>query len=456
MTARRHPRPQEDGVSNVLGAVLMFGLLVLTLTVIQVRFVPVWGEDREAAHMQALADDLRNLKSDLDRQASNDTATSVTEALELRRSGGFRWFQPQGDLGGMASFSASPTATGIQVSSNNPVEVLRRDGRDLFGLSTDWPDYEDDDIEDVVDIEFLRLRIDMSPLPADDTSIRLNIYDTDDNVNPIGWVLVTALDFPSEKALYLQVFDASGDEVASDQEAYFQQTVIDYIYWDLLSPEYVLQQVLQSGVAPYRLELIEDGMPANYQIVYTDAESGGLAGGAGVSEPSFLSTQASGRLEVETANVHYEDQTYILEHGAVLVEQGSGSAIVAPPSLSATLSATQASIAWTVGGLSGDGMSRTGDRVAAVVTPTGNVEDVWILASSITITIPTNNGAAWVSYLGDLLTANGWSSAQYTLSSTSSQAQLDLQGPVLNDVSNLDISMRFRVSEIDLELTPVG
>lgn len=450
------PRRDEDGVSNVLGAILMFGLLVLTLTMIQVRFVPVWDEDREARHMQALVDDLAQLKSDLDRQAANDTASAVTDTFELRREGGFRFFQSGRNLGSTASFAPAPSGTGIQVSSDEAVEVLRRGGRDLFGLGGTWPTYVDDEIENVASVNFLRLRIDMSPLPPDDSSIRLNVYGTTDDVNPIGWVVVTALDFPSEKALYLQVFDDAGTEVASDQEAYFQQTAIDYIYWDLLADEYLLDQMLLAGDAPYRLELIEDGMAAQYQIAYTDADSGGIAGGSGVPAADFLSTQSSGRIEVDARNRHFEDQTYILEHGAVVREQATGAAMAVPPSLGITLGASQATVTWTLAGLEGDGLSRSGSRIAALATPTGEVEDVWVLASTLTITIPTTNADAWAGYLQDLLTDGGWVAGQYTITSTSAQVQLDLEGPTLNDPATFDISLRFRVSHIDLALNPAG
>ncbi len=466
MKANARARRGEDGISNVLGAILMFGLLVLTLVVIQVRYVPVWGEDREARTMLALADDLSRLKADLDSQASNDTATALTQSLPLGDGGGFRFFQAAGDQGSTVMFQPSVSGAGLQATTTKPVQLLRRDGEDLFGLSALWPSYVNDEIDNVGQVTFLRLRVDMNPIPPDASNIRLNVYDATDDVNPIGWAKVTALDFPSEKALYLQVFNEAGAEVSSSSEAYFQQTQIDYKYFDLLGPELLFKQILLSGQAPFRLELIQDTMVANYQIAYTDFDSGNIAGATGVLDTSgYSATQASGRIEVAAHNTHYVDQTYILEHGAILVEQDSASAaaMIVPPALGVTIGPLAGSLQWTAAGLTGDGLLVGGDRVTAVATPVGAPLDVWLQSDQFRLLVPTSHAGAWATYLDSLLRDAGWTSSQYTLTQTSASLQVDLEGPIPNDAActsasqtncSYDVVVRLRLSPVDLVLAP--
>lgn len=479
-------RPADDAaVSNVLGAVLMFGLLVLTLTVIQVKFVPVWSEDREARHMQALADDLRQLKSDLDRQAGNDTATPITANLPLSTGGGFRFFQPPANLGSTAAFSPSPSGIGLVASSTKPVQVLRRDGLDLFATGNSWdPQLEgSSDIYDVTNVQHLRERIDLcqgvtsggscpdsyiggpnaNDYDANDL-VTLYIFSSTDDVNPLCRIVTTTSLNSGEYTFTVHLYDASGNEVSSDFESLFQQVTQDYLYFDLLDSSLFLEPVLATGQAPFHFRLVESGLNADYQVVYTDAATGALGGSAGILQAAgFSQTTASGRLELQSNNQHYEDQTYVLEHGAVILEQPQGSAMVAPPAIGAAMGAEQGAFTWTVAGLAGGGLERGGDRVEAVATPTGDADEIWVLAPQATITIPTTRGEAWATYLGDLLFDAGWSAGTYTITTNAASVQVLLEGPVANDVSCTnanqancvyDVSLRLRVSTINLALAP--
>lgn len=463
MTARR-VKETESGVSTVLGAVLMFGLLVLTLTVIQVEFVPVWDEDREARHMQALSDDLRQLKSDLDRQASNATANVLTDPLELKREGGFRFFQGGGNLGADAGFTPAAAGTGLRVLTDNPVQVLQRDGQSLFGLSPDWDPYVPDEQNDVGAVSYLVLRVQVSTgsqCGDGEGTATLNIYDAADDL--VGSVHTQIVDPGSGSDCYvrLRTYDGTvltSNELHAETEAFFQNVGSPYyVYFDLLAPERKVLSLLAQATTPLRLEFIQGAPPlaASYQISYTAASTGGVTGSAGVPEANYDSgLLASGRVEIDAQNQRFVDQTYVLEHGALVLVQQEGAAMAAPPAFGVLHSAAQTALSWSIPGLTGSQETLSGDRASAVAAPLPGASEVSLLASELSFTIPTEHHAAWATYLTSLFADAGMVPGEYTIGSDNgAYVQVDIEGPV-NDNVALDVALDLRFSPIALALTP--
>ncbi|MEK6975848.1 MAG: hypothetical protein AABY18_05850 [Candidatus Thermoplasmatota archaeon] len=474
-------RRDEDGVSNVVGAILMFGLLVLTLTVIQVRFVPVWAEDREARHMGQLRDQLGQLDSDITRMAANDTANSLADPLTLKKESGFQFFAGT-NLGGQANFVPATTGTGVSLTSTHEVNVVRRNGQNLYSLDDDnWqPDFGGSDIQSALSISHLRERIDLvtgtvqgggdslidpnSGGYADGDSVIVEIFDATDDLTPVATV-TTTFHAPgaggSEVWFTLALVDKNGNEIATDFESMFQQIYLDYLYLDLFDGALFLEPLLAAAQAPFRVALTEQGLIGDYQVAYVDADSGGVSGGAGLRESSFAQVTQSGRLQVVAQNQHFVDQTYVLEHGAVILEQATGSVMVIPPAISVQSSGAIASLTWTIPGLDGDAVTQSGGRALnALVAPTGAVVEVWLGAYELRLDIPTGHGQAWCDYLDTALSNAGLSASgvlpDYALTATSAACQLSLYGPTgdPNDTVDRDVFLRLRSSIIDLSLVP--
>ena len=133
MTALRR---DERAISNVLGAILVFGLLVMTLVTIQVKFVPVWDEEREARHVETVIDQLSLFKADAERLATNVTSGSVTDPLTISAQGGFSFFQGA-TLGGSAEFEPSASGAGIVITSPE-LRILQSNGQPLYALGEEW------------------------------------------------------------------------------------------------------------------------------------------------------------------------------------------------------------------------------------------------------------------------------------------------------------------------------
>lgn len=470
--ARARPR-REEGVSNVLGAILVFGLLIVTLVTIQVRFVPVWEQDKEAAHMQEVLDQMRQLQADLDRQAGNDTSGPLTDPLTLRKEGGFRFFQGASQANAQLTFQPAPAGTGISVftcAAAGPgcaVHVVRRGGQTLFGLTDVWTDFTSSQISNVQQVQNLRVRVDLTPTAAytNGQSATLRIFGAASAVNPIGQVVFTYQEFPSENALKIAILDANGNEVSSDLEAFFQQTVIDWQYFDLLAPALLLPQILASAQPPYRFDLVPNGLQAQYQVAYIDSNQAPIGGAGGVPLTFYSTTVASGHLALTASNPYFVDQTYTLEHGGVVLAQGTGaglgSTLLSPPAFQVSASNTVLGLALTVPGLVGTGSNRGEASASVVATPLGGADEVWVTAPRLTIVFPTAYGSAWCAYFDGLLSGAGLSSLggtpQYTVAATSAQCSLTIFGPTTGPTSSTeDLFLRLRTSPIDLTTSILG
>ncbi|AKB20430.1 hypothetical protein [Methanosarcina sp. WH1] len=59
-------KKSESGIAAAIAAALLLGIIVATMTTIQVHYVPVWKEDAEYAHMSDVWQDMTRFKSNVD------------------------------------------------------------------------------------------------------------------------------------------------------------------------------------------------------------------------------------------------------------------------------------------------------------------------------------------------------------------------------------------------------
>ncbi len=448
--------PDRAGVSNVLGAILLFGIFIMTLVTIQVEFVPRWEEDREARHMDQVADQLAQFTSDLNRMAANQTRTAITDPLTLQPSGGFRFLQAGSGLPNELAFDPPVAGQGVNVTSPQ-LRILARDGEEFFGLNETWEAIvSGDTVDNVTQVRHLRIRVDMIPGDYNDgDSATLSAFDR--NGIFAGKAVVTFRDFPSEQALAIQVFNRQNQEISSGIEAFFQQTVVDYFYIDLLDGELLFDQVLAAAESPIDLTLARNGLDAAYTIVYNTIGAGGptTVGNAGILVPNYSSTLASGSLAVEAENQHFPPQTFVIEHGAVILEQAEGTVMRVPPAFRVTGGATQVQLIWTMPGLTGDRQSLGGSEAASLIaTPAGGQAHTEAFAARVALRIPTGHPAAWSAWLDDQFRLAGLASAvgQYSLSSGADFVLLTVYGPVSDPNSTTeDVYLNFQQAPIRIE-----
>ena len=474
MTPRpsRHPhvpwgprRPDDAGISSVLGAILVFGVLVVTLVTIQVRFVPRWEEDREGQHMDDLANQLAIVKSDLDRLATNATHGTVTDPISPQPGGGgFRFFRTTASSGGGAEFEPAGAGGGLVLASP-ALRVQVRDGEELFGLEEDWQAIPSDDVvTDIQKVRHLRVRVDVSALDQGDDGATATLSILDANNAFAGKVVITYFWQASESRLQAVSFNPSDQEVSRTEEAFFHNSGLDHMYIDLLDDSLLFDDILAAAAKPMTLELSTNGLDADYTVVFTDGGggSGGTGAGGGLIVPNYSDTLTSGSLSLRTGYQQLPDLTYVLEHGAVLAVQSDGAAMAIPPSLFVAATPQQAVFDLTLPGLDGSTAGFSGSRTLSLVaSSTGERTQFEALAARFSITLPSAYPDVWASYLEAALEGAGLSddgpSPQFTITPSPAAVQLDLFGPTSapSDTTE-DLVLRLQYAAIDLTLRPTG
>ncbi|MES2155635.1 MAG: hypothetical protein V4510_10910 [bacterium] len=451
----------DSGVSTVLGAILMFGLLIITLVTIQAKFVPVWDHDREADHMQIVQGQLSVLKSDVDRQADNRTGLPITDPVTLAAPTGFRFFT-QPSPGGSLAFSPAGTGGGFTVSSPQ-IHVLSQNGRQIFAGSETWTQLiTGGSVSSVLDIQNLRVRVlnvDATPTTYDGKSATLTLTDASSQIT--GAVKVTWLKGSSGFTLQYRTYigdpSQSGNQPVSVAQDSFDQQALPpstcpnrtppppetpCIYVDLLRSDLQFDQVIALTGTPFTVAISNDGLLADYAMAYTVQPAGGgstQVGGGGRVIPNYSQNLASGSLTYVQQNNRFPGQTYILEHGGLVLVQSDGSAMVVPPEFSASVVAGQTNIRWVVPALTGSASGIGGVGQASVtLQPTGARVDMVATAPSLTFVVTSLNPTVWTSYWSTTLQQAGLAPPQFTTSSTATTATLNVYGVQSAPGSTLD------------------
>jgi len=490
MTPRRAPRvrrrgrhPDDPAVSTVLGAILMFGLFVLTLLMIQVRYVPVWDKQRERDFSLQVAGQVATVKADLDRLAANQTSVPISDPLSLQRPGGFSFFGARA-LPGVATFTPIASGAGMTITTGHTFAVQSVGGSPLYSLSEDWS-WSGSAIASVTQIQHLRLRI-PSPngLPVSPAPLDFTIKDS--NGNCLAELKLAAPGALLTKTIEAQMYAGQIPPVtACTGTAYdIQDTYVgaspSYYYLDAMGSSFLQAiQAIPSGSYPVTLAFTPGNTGGQVAVVYNQATQFGnvLVGGAGETFTSYNQVVPSAALSVQMDNQRLPDQTYVLEYGAEFVDQSDGQAMVVGPAFAVSTALSHGSIAWNFPALGGGSAGVTGARSATVVaSPTGTHAFLQATARDITFTITTNHPAAWAAYwdtqfrLAGLssssvapqapcgLTGSGNAAPQYTIdTSVPQQARLTFFGPCSNpNDTSLDVTVTLQEATMALDLRPGG
>lgn len=451
MTHRRGSRTpgKDDAISSVLGAILVFGLLVIALLTIQVKFVPVWDRDREADHMQTLGNQLGQIKSDLDRMADNRTVVPLADPLKLRpSSGGFRFFSSQ-HPGAEVSLHPAAAGQGFALSTNQ-AHVFSQDGASLFAGSETWTQViAGDTITNVGSVQNLRLRI---TNPASwGTGDSISVHLTNATGAYAGKMVVTNIDHGTTYSLRFETFAASSPTipVTITEEAFNKNSPPTYQYIDLLRQDFQFRQVLALAQAPSALTLERNNLDVDYTAAYTVVNAGGgstQVGGGGTLVPDFARRILSGSLVVASRNQQYADQTYVVEHGAVILAQPDGAVMYVAPSMSVNVVAGVVDVRWVVPGVQGVATTVSGPATATVNLNPGTPASFVASMPILNVALTTLYGDVWAQHWTTLLQSAGLAyGTEFTVTSNTTAAQLSIRG-LQSDPDSLvdDLVMNFR------------
>lgn len=127
----------EDGLSEVIGFILLIGLLVVFLVIYQTYSIPVQGRDNEIDHMNDIKDTFAAYKISLDSLWVNEReGTTLGTTFDLGTGGGY-------SQGGMADLGIlKPLSSGGSVGINQRSEVVTVTAGSNTGEVVTIADYE--------------------------------------------------------------------------------------------------------------------------------------------------------------------------------------------------------------------------------------------------------------------------------------------------------------------------
>ena len=76
-------RNSNEGVVGIIVAVLIIGLIILIIATIQTIYVPIWMEQKEAEHMEDIANQFSMLKYAVDTQLITEKTIPISTSIKL-------------------------------------------------------------------------------------------------------------------------------------------------------------------------------------------------------------------------------------------------------------------------------------------------------------------------------------------------------------------------------------
>ncbi|PKK85546.1 MAG: hypothetical protein CVT48_04950 [Thermoplasmata archaeon HGW-Thermoplasmata-1] len=332
----------EEGVTNILSAILLVGLFTIVIVTVQSVYVPVWMTDREAGHMEVVKNELAQIESLMGLQALNRDKTTLSSPLTMGGSelGIFLSSRSNGNL------RVDPADLTVKIASPQ-IRVRTMDGADYGAIypGTAQPlNLGQEEVElDISAVRYFVLNVSEADFSNSEWGrVNMSVRTASDEL--IGYAWVTVYGYQSSTQVWVSVFDANGVKL-------FDQPDINYlppnnkIYnhrMNMLDPRYRFVELLNIAEAPYRMNIVltKNGgtITADYAITYdyVDPDSGGtvIIGGGGKVFENFDKSYTAGALVYNANNLYFVDQIYThMMSGVVLTQPGEGSTYVVEPAI---------------------------------------------------------------------------------------------------------------------------
>lgn len=443
----------ERGVSSVLGAIMVFGLLVLTLTVVQTEFVPVWDKQRERDQSLLVIGQASVIKADLDRIAAGQVGVTLSEPISLVRERGFTFYGSE-VVPGTARFTPTVAGAGLRASTPNPIALQQSSGQSLYGLNDDWS-WNGTNLFNVLQVVHMRARIpNPGGLPTGTQTLTVTVADV--NSYCVGQFVVVATGTTgTTKSLEQRVFPAQIPAQSSCaasaidvRQSYVGNGTPSHVYFNpLVETEFKnVLAAISPNQYPLRVSYTQGNTGAQVALVYDQNTAFGRirSGSSGLVSPNLNDAYPTGTLSISLNQQRLPSQTFAFEYGAVLVQQHDGSAMVSEPGFSVSSSSGQAMLSWAFPTLAGGSAAVSGAPAATLaMTPSGGGGRAF-LAQDIALRIDTAYPAAWSNFWAERMTLAGLSQTpvasqapcailspapQYAITTTATSATLTFYGP---------------------------
>ncbi len=460
-TFLKTPDGGPDAVTAILGAILVVALLVGLLVTVRVAWVPVWEADAEASHMFEVSQQLAAFKAQLDRQAGN--ATQVGEVSSEILLGQTRTsLFAQNRLPGTLRFTDTAGATsGINITSDE-MTVIITNGTLVPIADNLWTEIPiTTEVNNVSQIAALRIRTDTLANATDGDTVTITLRDEASGSFQGSFTVLIERD-PPDVIIWLETRNKHNDLLQRYPLAFKESALpTGHYFVNAMDFNYVFDQVLAAAAKPMHMTLSysdsvatqnDPAWPADYSVAYFKSDGGGsgvLAGSGGALEAPFARSFSGGTLSYIARNSYFVPQTYVVENGAIVLDQGTGAAFHVPPNLNVIEVAGVTRVSLTIPNLAGDEATVAGPRSATLFSAPRASTSLSGLSTDVNLTIGTAYPDLWLDVLRKELESAGLSSAgaqpQFRLSATGDTVTVTVYGTDSDPAST--------VNDINLELT---
>lgn len=405
---------KQHAVSNIIGVILLLGIMSVFMVVVRVDWVPEWEEAKDAR----LTEDVEQQLSQISLAVQSDHPTPAVYPVDLSRETSF-WVPVQLP----ASIGFQPASVGGQLDLQ--FQALSRNGESALVADPGWASLSTASADHV---EWFRARIPDVSGGAGNTTISF-----DDNDGPLG-----TIDIGRDNGLDIRLIVAGNvvdtSHVASDGSP---RPHITNLLTDLET-----KGLLASAVGPIQIS-ITNGLGAQFSWAF---ESGGVveasAGTVSTWQPSFT----GGLLFVDLPHTELTDQRFSMENGALVLDQADGSVVRIPAGMIVSNGAIQ--LHWS--NLTAPVETASDSRTLGVQVVETSAQSATGWTDTITYQFQTPNPSAWAAAWQQQFAEAGIPTSQYTLATTSSQVTLTYAGPAADSSRDIYVSWTQRNYQLDI------
>lgn len=412
----------ERGQVGVVVAILMVSLFVSVIVLVQVYYVPNWMKDREASHMDTVANQFSQIKASIDIESMAQRDMSLINSITLG-SKELPFFVSARAFGSLNILSTANSDFQVGISGNGlPATSM---SRDVTANQT---------IEHVRSLSSFDLQLDIG-----------NVNDGDRFNATAGGaalsVLVTDTDTGGYWQIELTVSNISGSTVYDQSIAWIPQGVnADNYSVNLLSDDYKFStHVLPYLSSPYDMTFNSSNFNGGSFAIRGSRYAGAMTG---IMQPG-----AMGTIQYTSENAYFVDQTYIYEGGAVILNQPQGQAVISAPGITAsnvtgpegTRHVYDLTVVDVTGGAGKNSVSGYGTY--SIKTNYSSKQTDAAVASNLTVTINTNYPSAWARYMEGMLNRSRITNFEVEGNQTTKLVTVTLNGPQTGDSHDIKLTV---------------
>ncbi|MGC9308175.1 MAG: DUF7289 family protein, partial [Thermoplasmatota archaeon] len=373
----------ERGQVGVVVAILMVSLFVAVIILVQVYYVPNWMKDREAEHMDTVANQFSQIKAsiDIETMAQRDISLINSVTLGSKELPFFVSARAFGSLNILSdessNFRVNIEGTGRPQTSNLPEQG--------------WT---------VGDLPYVR-SLSSFDLELDGSQAVGNYF----NASMENAYINVTVSGPPNGFLPLNLRAGNVSQTAVyDQPIAWIPGTSEYTI-NLLSEDYKFS----TRILPYI------STPFNISFKCSSGGSFAVRGSRYHPHMDIDSTTEMGTIEYSSENAYFVDQVYVYEGGAVVLNQSQGQAVISAPAFSmqnVTVGDESMHVyslnLVDVFGLTGK-TSVSGYGTYSIKTNYSSMDETEYIANNIYINITTEHALAWQRYMNNTLSRLGLS-----------------------------------------------